>query len=203
MEKIHDMTDKKHQKPKRAERIRQEAAEKKRQRLLKIWLPVGAGTILVIAVITFYALRPDVQGLLTFGAQSRDHDTSATFNAAGLPPTGGTHNPSWQNCGIYDEPLDNALAVHSLEHGAVWLAYQPELSGQQVAALRELVRGSQYTLMSPYPGLEAPVVVSAWSRQLIIEDLADARLEEFIDRYQQKGPEPGALCSQGVGVPIE
>ena len=55
----------------------------------------------------------------------------------GLPPTGGSHNPRWQNCGIYTDPVDSSLAVHSLEHGAVWLAYQPDLAADKVAELQD------------------------------------------------------------------
>ncbi len=37
----------------------------------------------------------------------------------GTPPTGGLHNPHWQNCGFYDELLRDENVVHSLEHEAV------------------------------------------------------------------------------------
>jgi hypothetical protein len=48
----------------------------------------------------------------------------------GIPPAGGPHNPSWQNCGFYDELVRDENAVHSLEHGAVWITYQPDLPQQ-------------------------------------------------------------------------
>jgi hypothetical protein len=38
------------------------------------------------------------------------------------PPAGGEHNPVWQNCGYYAEPVRDENAVRSLEHGAVWLS---------------------------------------------------------------------------------
>ena len=31
------------------------------------------------------------------------------------------------NCGIYDKPVPSERAVHNLEHGAIWITYQPSL----------------------------------------------------------------------------
>jgi len=185
----------------RKEQRRQELAAQKRKRTLLIWVPIGIIVAGLVSVILFRAFEPDIEGITAFGAQSRDHDIEATFADAGLPPTGGSHNPRWQNCGIYDAPVDNSLAVHSLEHGAVWLAYRPDLPVEQVADLRDLVRGQGYVLMSPFPGLKSDVVMSAWSTQLRIDSLPDERIESFINRYRNQGPE-SASCSGGVGSPI-
>jgi hypothetical protein len=187
----------------RKEKRQLEVAHQKRKRLLTLWLPIGIIVVALVGLLLYRVFEPDVEGLLTFGTQSRTHDQEAEFAESGLPPTGGTHNPSWQNCGIYDAVLDNPLAVHSLEHGAVWLAYNPDLAANEVEALRDLVRGKSYILMSPYPGLEGDVVMSAWSRQLVIDTLPDERIDEFINSYRQKGPEPGAVCTNGVGTPIQ
>jgi hypothetical protein len=117
---------------------------------------------------------------------------------------GGTHHDIWQNCGIYDEPLEAENVVHSMEHGAVWISYQPELSDDDVNTLRDLVRGERFIVLSPYPGLQSPVVLTAWGVQLELNSVEDDRVEEFIDRYQvgPQTPERGATCSDGVGQPI-
>ncbi|MEJ7702508.1 MAG: DUF3105 domain-containing protein [Geodermatophilaceae bacterium] len=39
--------------------------------------------------------------------------------------------------------------MHSLEHGAVWVAYRSDLPAADVAALAVLVDGVDYTMMSP------------------------------------------------------
>lgn len=125
-------------------------------------------------------------------------------------PVGGTHNPVWQNCGIYDEPVRKENAVHSLEHGAVWIAYQSDLPENQVETLRNLVRqerrnrGEAMVLLSPQPDIENPIVVTAWRVQLRLDDANDERLPDFLSAYQRGPftPEPGAACTSGVGTPL-
>jgi hypothetical protein len=112
---------------------------------------------------------------------------------------GGRHNPVWADCTgtVYTRPLANENAVHSLEHGAVWVTYRPGLAASGVAALAALVRGHDYTLMSPYPGLDTAVSVQSWGYQLRTEDPADPRITRFISTYRQNPsttPEPGASC---------
>ncbi len=53
--------------------------------------------------------------------------------------------------------ISNENAVHSLEHGAVWITYRPDLPGGQVETLRDLAQGQTYILVSPYPDLPSPV----------------------------------------------
>ncbi|MFN8494050.1 MAG: DUF3105 domain-containing protein [Caldilineaceae bacterium] len=121
------------------------------------------------------------------------------------PPVGGPHNPAWQNCGIYDKPVANENAVHSLEHGAVWMTYRPDLPAAEVDKLRALIRGHDHGLLSPYQNLPAPIVISAWGLQLQVQSADDPRLPLFIKKYENgaQTPEPGATCSGAVGTPIQ
>jgi hypothetical protein len=120
-----------------------------------------------------------------------------------LPPAGGPHNPAWQNCGVYREELVVEHVLHSLEHGAVWLAYQPELSAEQIRYLEKLADGHSHVLVSPYPGLASPVVASAWGVQFQTDLVPDERLREFVNTYEfgAQSPEPGVTCQNGVGTP--
>ncbi len=117
------------------------------------------------------------------------------------PPTGGNHAGIWTNCGVYTKPLSNEQSVHSLEHGAVWVTYKPDLPADQVEALTALVQPNSYGLLSPYDGLSSPVVASAWGVQLTVEDANDPRLARFLEKYVQgeQAPEPGAPCTGGTG----
>jgi hypothetical protein len=144
-----------------------------------------------------------IAGVTTFSDLSRDHQ-QGTVAYEQTPPVGGAHNPAWQNCGRYDQPIGSEYAVHSLEHGAVWITHQPELPADQIEQLRNLVRGRPYTLLSPYPNLPAPIFASAWGVQMQVDNASDPRLGQFLTKYIQgsQTPEPGALCTGGVGTPV-
>jgi hypothetical protein len=100
---------------------------------------------------------------------------------------------------LYTAPIDNEHAVHSLEHGAVWVAYRPDLPKNQVNALAKKVRGKDYMLMSPFPGLDKPISLQAWGYQLKVESASDDRIDRFISAFRRTASvEPGATCSQGT-----
>ncbi len=175
----------------------------------KLWwfLILGGGGVVTVVIILLL-LSPaapvaSLDGMLTYTGLSREH-SEAPQTYPQTPPVGGVHSSVWQNCGIYDQPVRNENAVHSLEHGAVWITYRPDLPAAAVNTLRNLARGHDHVLLSPYPNLPHAVVASAWGLQLPLEDVNDARLSLFISRYEQgpQTPEPGAACSGGVGTPI-
>lgn len=190
----------KHKVSKKQQR-QQQAAREKRKR----WLIIG-GTIVAIvvalSVMAYLRLQP-VEGTESFGAQERGHDSGATFTTEGLPPVGGDHDPRFQNCGMYSEPVNTALAVHSMEHGAIWVTYRPDLAAEDVTVLEDVVRGQSYTLLSPYPDQPNDVVITAWGVQLEPDSVADPSISQFLERYRGGGPEPGAPCSGGVGTPVQ
>lgn len=117
------------------------------------------------------------------------------------PPAGGPHNPQWLDCGIYDEPISNENAVHDLEHGTVWITYDPSLSEDDVEALA--VQLPDNGILSPYDDLPSPVVVTVWGTQLQLSGPQDAGLRLFIEKYQGgiTAPEPFASCQGGLTDP--
>jgi Protein of unknown function (DUF3105) len=162
---------------------------------------VAGGNVAAYADVV-HRHEPHIAGLRTFHDLSRRH-TTAQVDYPQIPPVGGPHAPRPLNCGVYARPVPQENAVHSLEHGTVWITYRPDLPVGQVASLRALVRGRGHLLLSPYPGLPAPVVASAWGRQLRLGDAYDPRLRTFISAFRQgpQAPEPDAPCSGGVGHP--
>jgi hypothetical protein len=167
---------------------------------------IGLG-IFALGVLLFLSLRGPVaiEGLERIVGLSRGHDPAVVYQGADqLPPIGGIHDPTWQNCGIYNTVLETKNVIHSLEHGAVWVTYSPELSDDDVATLQEIVESENFVVLSPYPGLRSQVVLTAWSIQLEVDSVNDSRIETFIERYQQgpQTPELGATCQNGTGSPI-
>lgn len=123
---------------------------------------------------------------------------------AATPPTSGDHFPAWQNCGFYTEPVRNEAAVHSLEHGAIWIAYDPDIGQERLDEIAAFVELDGHFMASPYPGLQNPIVLSAWQRQLAVDSLAEPVVEEFVDRLlsrvSETAPEAGAPCDRGIGA---
>lgn len=114
------------------------------------------------------------------------------------PPVGGPHAEEWLECGVYDEPVRDENVVHDLEHGTVWITYQPELGDAEIEELAGLL--PQNGILSPYAGQSAPVVVTVWGRQLELTGSDDPRLPLFIEEFDGgvTAPEPNASCAGGV-----
>ena len=194
-----------------AMRAQQRRAQRRRNVMfgltLAVVLAAGFGGIAWLVATRSSGGTPAIAGVQSFSGLSRTH-VQGKVSYPQTPPTGGKHSSVWLNCGIYTSLVPNENAVHSMEHGAAWITYRPNLPAGGVTALQNLVRGEpqskrSYAILSPYPGLPAAVVASAWGKQLRLSSASDPRLGQFITAYAQgpQVPEPGAACSGGVGTP--
>lgn len=132
------------------------------------------------------------------GAQRVAYDQS--------PPFGGPHDQVWANCSgtVYDKAVRNENMVHGLEHGAVWIAYNPDkIKGGALDTLKSKVEGQPYMMLSPYPGLDKPISLQSWGHQLKLDSADDERVDQFINSLRAnkyEHPEPGGRCdSDGTG----
>ena len=144
-----------------------------------------------------------IQGIVNYRTNA-DKSLTAQDHVAGpqtykiSPPVGGAHNVRWQNCQgmVYDAPVPKEHAVHSMEHGAVWVTYRPGLPADQVQKLADKVKGKDFMLMSPYEGLDKPISLQAWGYQLKLDSVDDSRIDEFIRALRvQASMEPAAGCA--------
>jgi len=168
---------------------------------------------LVAVAVTFGASTTTGPSSLPAGTQvftESDHShVNGTVTYDHVPPVGGPHNPTQLNCGIYVIPVPNENAVHSMEHGAVWITFDPSLPLDQVTTLQQLVEAhylgtERYLILSPYSGIPSPIVASAWGYQLGVGQATDPRLIQFINLFAGggQGGEKGGPCTGGVGNPL-
>jgi Protein of unknown function (DUF3105) len=116
---------------------------------------------------------------------------------------GGPHSPVWLRCAVYTETVPEENAVHSMEHGAIWITYDPALTEDEVQRVSRLqALKPAYVLVSPFPGLPGKVVASTWGLQLTADSVDDPRLAEFVKEYAggDQGGEKGADC---VGATLD
>lgn len=141
-----------------------------------------------------------IQGVQTVSYQGSQHQ-EGVINYDKSPPFGGPHNATWADCTgtVYPNPIASENAVHSLEHGAVWIAYKPDLPAAQVETLKKKVDGVEYMLMSPYTGtMSTAISIQSWGFQLGVDSADDARIDQFIDGLRLNAtttPEYGASCT--------
>lgn len=190
-------------------------AEQRRERrrtIITIWAATG---ILVAAVAGGSlalsaggskskpkAAVPDaIPGVQTYTGLGRQH-VLTKVDYPQTPPVGGNHNPTWLNCNgdLYDQPVHNENAVHSLEHGAVWATYNGKATAEDISALADRVRRTPYSFMSPYPDEKGTITLTAWGTQLVLDNANDPRVQQFFTKYVQgpQTPEPGASCTAGT-----
>lgn len=147
------------------------------------------------------AAGSSISGLKTYPGLTRFHVETAV-NYPQTPPVGGNHAPVWTNCASYPAPVQDAQAVHSMEHGAVWITYRPGTPAKQVQTLNAFADSNGFVLVTPYRGLPAPIVASAWGKQITLQNADDPRLSKFVSAFAQspKAPEAGAPCTGGTGA---
>lgn len=191
------------------------------RRRTRMLLVAGGGALLTVLVLALGALTAlgivagsgggasaVPAGTAVFQEANHQHVTGAVQYDR-TPPAGGAHNAVWLNCGVYVEPVPDVNAVHSLEHGAVWITYRPDLSSDLLSQLRQFVEAhydgiQRYAILSPYPGLPSPIVASAWGAQLQLTNASDPRLAAFLAHFQggAQGGEARGECTGGTGTPI-
>jgi len=222
-----NLTVKQERDARRAEKVaklKDQQKKEKRNRFIIIGVSILAILAIlatVVLVIVQQANKPDpaaitVDGVETWTLEAGNHvDAAAGVDPANPPtvdyeadygmnpPAGGNHWAGWLNCGIYTEVQQNERAVHALEHGAIWVTYDPAvLSEEEISTLQNSVP-STYMIVSPYPDLPTPVVASAWGYQVQLDGVDDPRLAEFITKYKENpdGPEYGAACTGAIDGP--
>ncbi len=142
----------------------------------------------------------DIDGITIATYTSQTHVAeNQTYDES--PPVGGLHDVEWADCdgAVYDQQIRSENAVHSLEHGAVWITYNPdEISDDDLALLSDYVAGGGHIMLSPYAGLSSLISLQSWNHQVFVDAVDDPRITEFVQLLRQNPathPEVGASCT--------
>ena len=139
--------------------------------------------------------EPELLGVRTFelpGAPDIDAQATGFLHVAGVvdysaytnPPTYGPHHPAPLPTGVYTTVQADEDLVHNLEHGHVWISYQPaNLSAADLAALTSLVESfgaSSGIILTPRPADASLIALASWGHLLELSTFDAATIRQFI-----------------------
>lgn len=128
------------------------------------------------------------------GPASHVTDLAQIIAPVGAPPTGGPHLAQPQRPGTYEQPIPDGNAIHSLEHGMVWISYRPDLlSADELGVLKETAKTYRNdVVLSPRAANNEPVSVVSWERRMRVAlPLQTELLRAFVETNRNRSPEPG------------
>ena len=138
---------------------------------------------------------------VTYRVEGRTTTTStASSSTTPSPPVGGNHSQFWADCTgiVYDHQIANENAVHMLEHGAVWITYNPRrCRPSQLATLKKYVNGVDRMALTPVRRPEDADLAAGVGLPAVRQLGDDPRIEQFIAtlKYNPKTTPENASCS--------
>lgn len=123
-----------------------------------------------------------------------------------VPPSSGTHYPTWAAYKVYDAPVPWGFVVHGLEHGAVAVVYNcPDGCADEVAVARGWIATLQDKLgctpprviLAPDPTLDVRWAASAWGWTLRAETFDEPAFTDFFNAHHGTGEN---TCSPGADL---
>lgn len=173
------------------------------------WKPFVIGAAVIGLVVAFVAFLASGAASEKFGAPdgvsavavAEPQHVEGEIEYDGHP-AGGPHSSVWLNCGAYGEPVPEENAVHSLEHGAVWITYEVGDAEVDIGRLNGYASRNK-VIVSPVLAQDSPVLVTAWALQMDVQTADDPRITQFIVEFAgaSSAPEPGGRCNGGTGQP--
>ncbi len=167
----------------------------------KVYIGIGLATVVIIVGGIFLVSNsgPSTKPLMgQVVAVSGGHVPQGTpLQYSTNPPAGGQHYDTTAHAGIYDTsnlPADGNL-VHSLEHGAVILWYNPKrLSTDQMNKLKTIFnQTSGKGIMAPRSSMDVPVGLSSWGQVLKLKNIDEKQVKGFFETNNNRGPESAPI----------
>lgn len=142
--------------------------------------------------------RDDVVGVVSEESfdGSVDHVSQSQLDYdSSPPPTAGPHTSATASPGFYEQTPQFGPILHSLEHGAVVIYYDPDaISDDARESLQAFANEHQGTwrsvIVAPHPGdPDAAYELTAWEHRLKLEEYDARAVRAFLAEYIGRGPE--------------
>ncbi|MPZ71536.1 MAG: DUF3105 domain-containing protein [Actinobacteria bacterium] len=193
----------------RQEKAEAQARQRKAEARARVVRMISIVSLIIVA-FWFFFLRtktPDeIMGhsITGFGGAGVGKHTSETVNYEMIPPVQGLHAGTPAACGVHSTQVPNEAFVHSLEHGAVGLLFDPTRAApEDIKELEALVAEAERNVLSaPYEGMQPVFSIASWGARMDLEELDIAAVEEYIDTFAGKGPEPAQECPNTSSSPF-
>ncbi|QEG01680.1 hypothetical protein Mal15_57580 [Stieleria maiorica] len=130
-----------------------------------------------------------------------NHSNPPTYgDHHGFDPNGTDSNPGItpRPTGIYTTEQPDEDLIHNLEHGHVWISYNPNLiSTADIAALEQLVRDGTGdangngvgVILTPRAANDDAIALASWARLLTLDQYAPSTIRDFVNTNRGKAPE--------------
>jgi hypothetical protein len=106
------------------------------------------------------------------------------------PPTSGDHWPQPAAWGKYDTTLPDEELVHNLEHGGIWISYNPKKVDQAtIDQLNDFAQRYQLIIVEPREKDDSAIALAAWTHLENMDSYDETTILKFITAYYNQGPE--------------
>ncbi|MBW4654300.1 MAG: DUF3105 domain-containing protein [Kaiparowitsia implicata GSE-PSE-MK54-09C] len=181
---------------------------KKSQALKMLLSPWGVAILMVIVIAALWwrnrpmyvAFDPStpageaaLDSVQTFPDQGQAHvNPGQSVDYDSDFPTSGPHDPVPVMPGVYTEAQPPEQLVHSIEHGNIVIYYeQPGDEAYQTLQswARQFPGAWDGLVVVPKAGLGESIVLTAWTKKLVMPEFEAQAAASFIDAYRGRGPE--------------
>jgi hypothetical protein len=166
--------------------LRTQRLQQSRNRTL-VTVGIVAVLVAVLGGILWYrnyqdSLKPGERFADQGNRHLSDGETYTEYNSN--PPTSGPHYNNIAPWGVHDQPVPNELQVHNLEDGGVVIQYK-DVPADVLDKLKGIVgRYGEQVLLAPNETLSHPIVLTAWTRMLRLDEFDEQKIVEFIEAYR-------------------
>ncbi len=201
-------------------RAARRARRQTRRRFLRYGTMTAVGAIALTFIIALFLPSFSFAGGGSFGgffgASAPDGPGQRIDDQGAVHITPGQSHPSYNSVpatsgwhlgqplapapwGVHSEVLEDEVLIHNLEHGGIGVHYDcPDGCDELVQQLAELVskavNGSLKVIMSPYPGMDSTISLTAWTFIDKLDFFDKDRISDFVGSHESSpnAPEPNA-----------